>query len=129
MTVRVYLSGPMTGRPDLNFPAFTAAATQLRAAGFEVVNPAELVTTPGTPYGECMRIDIAALVTCQALAQLPDWSESRGAGVEFAVARAIGMRVGSVDDFLKASSPVDLTVDGSAPAPARAGAGVLSSDE
>ncbi|MBP7610130.1 MAG: DUF4406 domain-containing protein, partial [Steroidobacteraceae bacterium] len=33
----------MSGRPDLNFPAFTAAATQLRAAGFEVVNPAELV--------------------------------------------------------------------------------------
>lgn len=129
MRLRVYLSGPMTGRPDLNLPAFTTAAAQLRAAGFEVVNPAELVLDPGTPYGQCMRIDIAALVTCQALAQLPDWSESRGAGVEFAVARAIGMRIGSVDDFLQDSSPVDLTVDGSSPAPVRAGAGVLSFNE
>lgn len=127
--MRVYLSGPMTGLPDLNFPAFAEAAARMRAAGLEVVNPAELVSTPGLPYGECMRIDIAALVTCQALAQLPDWSQSRGAGVEFAVARAIGMRVGSVDDFLQDSSPVDLMVDGSAPAPARTGAGVLSSEE
>jgi len=127
--VRIYLSGPMSGLPDLNFPAFTEAAARLRAVGHDVVNPAELVSTPGLPYGECMRIDIAALVTCQALAQLPDWSQSRGAGVEFAVARAIGMRIGSVDDFLQDSSPVDLMVDGSAPAPARAGAGVLSSEE
>ena len=38
----IYIAGPMTGRPDLNFPAFHAAATTLRDAGFDVVNPAEI---------------------------------------------------------------------------------------
>ena len=46
----VYLSGPMTGLPDLNFPAFHAAADKLRSQGVQVVNPAEpdhRATRPG----------------------------------------------------------------------------------
>ena len=38
---RIYLSGPMSGLPELNFPAFHAEAARLRALGFEVVNPAD----------------------------------------------------------------------------------------
>lgn len=37
---RLYLSGPMTGKPALNFPAFHAEAARLLALGYEVVNPA-----------------------------------------------------------------------------------------
>ncbi|MBT9158943.1 MAG: hypothetical protein DDT26_00192 [Dehalococcoidia bacterium] len=40
--MRIYISGPMTGLHDLNFPAFRDAAAKLRAIGYEVVNPAEL---------------------------------------------------------------------------------------
>ena len=39
---RIYLSGAMTGYPDLNFPAFHAAAKALRERGLVVVNPAEI---------------------------------------------------------------------------------------
>jgi hypothetical protein len=39
---KIYLSGPMTGLPDLNFPAFNAAASALRAKGLNVINPAEI---------------------------------------------------------------------------------------
>jgi len=38
---RIYISGPMTGLPEHNFPAFHAAAERLRKAGWEVNNPAE----------------------------------------------------------------------------------------
>ena len=38
----VYLSGPMTGLPDFNRPAFHAAAAALRAQGYVVINPAEV---------------------------------------------------------------------------------------
>jgi hypothetical protein len=39
---KVYISGPMGGKPKLNFPAFNDAAKRLRTSGFYVVNPAEL---------------------------------------------------------------------------------------
>jgi hypothetical protein len=38
---RLYLSGPMSNLPDLNFPAFHSMAARLRAAGHQVVNPAQ----------------------------------------------------------------------------------------
>lgn len=40
--MRVYLSGPMSGIADNNFPAFHEHAAQLRAQGFYVVSPAEI---------------------------------------------------------------------------------------
>ncbi|MCW5236165.1 DUF4406 domain-containing protein [Verminephrobacter eiseniae] len=36
---RIYISGPMSGLPDLNFAAFHAKARRLHALGCEVVNP------------------------------------------------------------------------------------------
>jgi hypothetical protein len=33
--LRVYVSGPMSGLPEFNFPAFHAVAAALRAKGFE----------------------------------------------------------------------------------------------
>jgi hypothetical protein len=38
----IYISGPMTGYPDLNFPAFHLAASVLRSEGFTVISPAEI---------------------------------------------------------------------------------------
>lgn len=37
----VYLSGPMTGLPDFNYPAFHDAAQRLRSIGHRVESPAE----------------------------------------------------------------------------------------
>lgn len=39
---RIYISGPMTGLPEKNFPAFNAEANRLRALGFDVVNPVDV---------------------------------------------------------------------------------------
>lgn len=96
---RVYISGPMTGLPDLNFPAFNAAAALLRARGLEVVNPAEIsVQNPGN-WEDCMKADIKALCDCDALALLPGWANSRGAHLEVHLAHRLGMRIGTVDEF------------------------------
>lgn len=40
--MRLYISGPMTDMPNHNYLAFNEAAKQLREAGYEVLNPAEL---------------------------------------------------------------------------------------
>lgn len=97
--LRLYLAGPMTGLPDFNRPAFHAAAAALRAAGYEVVNPAELdesepITDPDGPgaWERYMRRDIPHLCKCDAVALLPGWTESQGAQLESLIAHGLGMR-------------------------------------
>lgn len=90
---RIYVAGPMTGLPDLNFPAFNAEAARLRAAGWEVLNPAEINPDHTMAWAECMRRDIAVLVTCDAVQLLPNWRASRGATLEHHVARELGLEI------------------------------------
>lgn len=98
--MKVYVAGPMTGIPEFNYPAFHAAAAQLRAAGFEVLNPAELNPDTGRAWEYYMRRDLAALVACEAVAVLPNWYESRGARLEVNVAAALSMPVLPVEMLL-----------------------------
>jgi len=96
--MRVYISGPMTGLPDLNFPAFYAAAAELRARGLDVVNPAEInAENPGS-WESCMRADIKALCDCDALVMLPGWERSKGAHLEVHLAHRLGMRIMGVGE-------------------------------
>lgn len=90
---RIYLSGPMTGIVDFNFPAFNAEAKRLRGLGYAVVNPVDVNPDPDTPWHECMRNDLRELLTCDTLALLPGWTESKGAHLEMHVAHRVGMRI------------------------------------
>lgn len=93
--MRIYISGPMTGLPDNNYPAFHRAAGFWRAVGWEVVNPAEedeaeLAVNPvEKTWVDYIRRDIALLLPCNALAQLPGWQASVGALLEFQIAAAL----------------------------------------
>jgi hypothetical protein len=95
----VYLSGPMTGLPELNFPAFHAQADRLRLLGYEVVNPAEINPDAAMPWNECMRADIKALCDCDVIALLPGWGASTGAHLELHIAHRIGIQVRMVDEL------------------------------
>lgn len=88
---RIYISGPMTGLPEFNLPAFAAEAERLRRLGFDVVNPAEINPVGGT-WEECMRRDVALLVTCDHVATLPGWDKSQGAQLEVYIADRLGIR-------------------------------------
>ena len=46
--MRIYLSGPMTGLPDLNRPAFEAAEKRLMTQGHFVINPHRISALFGT---------------------------------------------------------------------------------
>lgn len=94
---RVYLAGPMTGYPELNFPAFHREAARLRATGLDVVNPAEINVDPAAGWVECMRADIRELVTCDGIALLPGWEKSKGATLEHHIASALGLAVVSLE--------------------------------
>ncbi|GHC72744.1 hypothetical protein GCM10007320_08830 [Pseudorhodoferax aquiterrae] len=90
---RVYIAGPMSGHPEMNFPAFHAEAARLRALGFDVVNPAEIKAEPAGCWHAAMRADIAQLVTCDGVATLPGWQRSRGASIEVGLAYGLEMPV------------------------------------
>lgn len=95
--MKVYISGPMTGLPEFNYPAFFTAAERLVAEGFEVINPAR----PGEGHWgwqEFMRRALVDLSEADAIHLLDGWEKSRGAVLEAHIAEALGYeRVGSED--------------------------------
>jgi hypothetical protein len=113
--VKIYLAGPMTGIPEFNYPAFHAAAAQLRAEGHEVFSPAEADNrrhgvdiskgnATGDPkqaaaeHGFDRRIALAEdlawiCAEADAIAVLPGWENSKGANAELATAYALGLHV------------------------------------
>lgn len=91
--MRIYLSGPMSGLPDLNFPAFHAEAARLRALGYDVVSPAEVNPDHTMLWEQCLRADIKALCDCDAIALMPGWENSKGAHLELHIAHRLGIKV------------------------------------
>lgn len=97
----------MSGIKDLNFPLFNAEAERLRSLGYIVVNPAEInggadelgacasMTTEqyAAHWCKCMRRDISALMTCDGVATLHGWWNSRGARLEVDIAKRLSMPV------------------------------------
>ena len=96
---KIYLSGPMTGKPGLNHPLFNAQAARLRALGYEVINPAEVILTPGSSWQECMRNAIHLLCKCDTIALLPGWADSKGAVLECYIARETNISVWPVQSI------------------------------
>lgn len=90
-THRVYLSGPMSGIAENNFPEFHRWAKDLRDRGFDVVSPAE-IEEAGT-WEMCLRADLRELCTCDTIALMPGWENSKGAHLELHIAHRLGMVV------------------------------------
>ena len=92
---RLYIAGPMTGHPDFNYAAFYTAEQQLRAAGYDVLNPAhtenENTTRKPQEWGWYMRRAIALLMQADGVALLDGWTGSRGARLEEEIAGRLGM--------------------------------------
>lgn len=90
--MKIYISGPMTGMPDNNKPAFFAAEETLRALGYEPVNPARNGLPETATWEEHMRADIKMLMDCEALCFLPGSGASKGASIEMELAGRLGMK-------------------------------------
>lgn len=86
MKKKLYLCGPITGILNNNKTAFDDAATALRGAGYDVFNPLENGLDRDAPWEDHMKVDIAQMMTCDALAVLPGSHNSRGAKLEMHLA-------------------------------------------
>lgn len=91
--MKLYICGPMSGLPALNYPAFHAAADLLRSDGHEVINPAENPEPPCKSWRGYMRMSISQVSQCEAIAVLPGWEKSRGATLEMHIARQLDLIV------------------------------------
>lgn len=112
--MKVYLSGPMRGIKDFNFPAFDAASKFLRAHGHEVFNPADkdrdhdptgiswksktgdITAAEKTGIFDrrvAIRADLDYIIDhADAIALLPGWNESKGANAELWLARFLDLQ-------------------------------------
>ena len=87
----------MTAFPDLDVPDNMAARS--RAAGHQVINPAELDLT-SSECAACLRLDIIHLISCDGLATLPGWQRSKGTRLEVRIALVLGMTVVNAHDLV-----------------------------
>ena len=109
---KIYIAGPMRGYDNFNFDAFDECARYLADAGYVPISPTDmdrLYEGWGTYPPEdlevdralkerCMRRDIEAIFTCDAIFMLKGWEDSSGANVEHALAKFLGLKVFYYDD-------------------------------
>lgn len=104
--MRLYIAGKMSGVPRCNFPAFDAAASDLRARGWDVICPTELddeeiraaamASEDGGPinghtWGDFLSRDVKVVADeVQGIVFLPGWESSRGARLEACVGLMCG---------------------------------------
>lgn len=101
--MKIYLSGPMTGIEDSNFPAFHDWAKRLRDLGYEVESPAEMQSQKS--WEDYLRQDIVVILECDAIAVMPGHDTSKGSAVECTVGTAIGLPVYDVRDLVDEDFP------------------------
>jgi hypothetical protein len=95
MTIlKVYISGPISGYPDGNRPAFLSASQELIHSGAIPINPHVIGAhlPAGSSWVAYMRVCIAALTEADEIVMLHGWWRSRGARVEWLLARVLKIR-------------------------------------
>ena len=101
---RIYIAGPMRGKPRFNFDAFDRAAARLAAHGYDAINPADMDRSLGlnperdeaTPdfLRKAAHRDAKALVNdADGVALLPGWQQSIGAMRELVLAEMMDLPI------------------------------------
>ena len=98
---KIYISGPMTGLPKHNFPAFSKATKKLRKLGYKVISPAELDKgKKQLTWNKCLRRDLIQVVKVDAIATLLGWKDSKGANLEVYVGKELNMPIHTVSYYI-----------------------------
>lgn len=110
-----YISGPMTGKPDHNFPRFYEVEEIVESMGYEVINPARMDDedgfdhdNPDVKYADLLKRDLDEILgRADVVIVFDDWSNSRGATNEAFVASIAGIDVKQLDTTGEETTLVD----------------------
>lgn len=90
--MKIYIAGPISGLDrELVIRKFMNAEESVKAEGFEAVNPIRLCRW-SWGWWRCMAVCVRALLKCDGIMLMPGWRKSRGARIEYRVARWMGRR-------------------------------------
>lgn len=109
--MRLYIIGPVTGKPGNNLDAFKAAQKAMESLGHVADIPHSYVfVTEGWP--QAMRRSVNRLTAFEGNAplydgvvRLPGWRKSKGATLENEVAGACGIPAGDLAEWLDPAAP------------------------
>lgn len=107
---RVFISGPISGLPDLNRDAFDLEERLLREAGFATFNPHSLPSPSEEELEEWtavlgprrateklwqyyMKLCVSEIPRCDTMRMLPHWQNSKGSVWEHKIAMMLGLEV------------------------------------
>lgn len=103
---RIYISGPMEAKPNMNIEGFAEMERKLFTMQYYVpVNPHNLfvnksfMKTKEPTRQDYYRKDIEALCNCHEIVMLKDWNISHGAQFERYVAQELGITVRYFDEL------------------------------
>ncbi len=87
---KIYIAGKVTGELQSECTLkFAELKQKIEDLGFEVINPLEVVGDWKTPWNKAMRMCISKLTECDAIVLIPDWVTSKGARVEYDIAKQL----------------------------------------
>jgi hypothetical protein len=90
----IYISGPITGRPIEESEAhFKKASDDLAKADFIPSNPMLLDHNHDKSWQSYMKEDISEMMKCDAIYMLQGWKSSKGAKIEYELAKALGFTI------------------------------------
>lgn len=105
MTLVMYLSGPMTGIPEFNYPEFARVSRILRYLGYKVESPHENPAPPSEQglvgddlWEYYMKLCKKQVERSEAIVLMQGWPESKGARLELEWALDLGHFVFFYDD-------------------------------
>jgi len=101
--MKIYISGPITGLPELNKPAFDREESRLRSMGLSVFNPQTIAPpkeklTGRDLWRHYMRECVKMIPECDRILMLPGWENSDGAKEERRIAKMLGIPVQYADE-------------------------------
>ena len=109
---KIYISGPMSGKAEWNFPLFNKVDDALAGLGdYTIYNPARIESV-NHDWVQCLQRDIGLFCdnNIDAIVLLDDWELSKGASAEVYIGHLFGADLFKYDEKTHSIKKLDLPV-------------------